>query len=305
MLHRTRWLGLIALALTLLPAAQASGRPGQPLIFQSPRELASDDAAARARTLDQIRDLGAGWLRVSLYWHDVAPDANSATAPAFDERDPASYSWTRYDRVIDEARQRGLRVLLTVGGPVPRWATRDKRDTVSYPSARRFERFVTAVGRRYASRIGMWSIWNEPNHPGFLGPQYVGHGARRHPASPAIYRRLFRAGRAGLRASGAGPRACVMGRPPRTDPLFGSHRCACCAAHWSRQALQAPSGRQAPRRRRVGPTILPPAPPALVKPRDRDDVTIGAVETDNALDRSARAGVIGRRTVILRHRVGV
>ena len=38
---------------------------------------------------------------------------------------------------------------------------------------RSFQAFATAVGRRYGDRVGLWSIWNEPNHPQFLKPQFV------------------------------------------------------------------------------------------------------------------------------------
>ena len=53
------------------------------------------------------------------------------------------------------------------------------------PSARAFGRFVTAVARRYSGRyvpsgagspiprVDFWSVWNEPNQPGWLAPQHV------------------------------------------------------------------------------------------------------------------------------------
>jgi hypothetical protein len=82
------------LVLLCLPAA-ASARTTQRVLFEAPRELRSDDAALRTRTLDEIQSLGANWLRVVLYWNDVAPRADTPALPRFDERDPASYDWTR------------------------------------------------------------------------------------------------------------------------------------------------------------------------------------------------------------------
>ncbi len=104
--------------------------------------------------------------------------------------------------MIASAHARGMRVLLTVTGPVPKWATRRERDTVSRPSPTQFRRFMIAAGRQFGSSVRYWAVWNEPNHPQFLKPQFTGHGRHRHSASPAIYRKLVRAARAGLDKSG-------------------------------------------------------------------------------------------------------
>ena len=66
---------------------------------------------------------------------------------------------------------------------------------------------MTAVGRRFGSRVSTWSIWNEPNHPQFLGPQY-----RRGKAySPRLYRRLFQAAHRALDATGNRRDRVLMG----------------------------------------------------------------------------------------------
>lgn len=97
--------------------------------------------------------------------------AGARRIPAFDERDPGPYPrLARYDRLLAETRAHVLRILLTVFSPVPRQATRIRADHLTEPSPVRFERFVTAVGRRYRDVVDMWAIGNEPNHPGFLLP---------------------------------------------------------------------------------------------------------------------------------------
>ena len=73
----------VAFALAVAPAAQASR--SQFTIFQASRELRSADPGVRARTLDEIRALGVHWIRAIVYWHDVAPDADAASRPSFDE----------------------------------------------------------------------------------------------------------------------------------------------------------------------------------------------------------------------------
>jgi hypothetical protein len=86
----------VAFALACAPIAQASR--SQFTIFQASRELRSPDAGLRAQTLDEIQALGVHWIRAIVYWHDVAPDADSASRPRFDEADPAAYpvaGWAR------------------------------------------------------------------------------------------------------------------------------------------------------------------------------------------------------------------
>ncbi len=62
----------VALAALALPRT-ARANHSQPTIFDAPRELRSYDAKLRERTLDEISSLGARWIRVVVYWHDVAP----------------------------------------------------------------------------------------------------------------------------------------------------------------------------------------------------------------------------------------
>ncbi len=277
-------------------AAAAHASPAQRTIFQAPRELRSDDAALRARTLEEIRALGADTLRLNLFWRDVAPAAQARSAPAFDQRDPGAYDWTRYDRVVQAARASGLRLLVTITGPVPRWATRSRRDNVTRPRPAAFERFVTAVGRRYGGSVSLWSVWNEPNHPMFLGPQHTGHGAHRRVASPAVYRGLYRAARRGLRASGNGRDRVLIGETaPRGTPnvvrpltfLRGTLR---LDRDYQRRrgaaGLDVDGWAHHPYTTPAGPYYHPPSP---------GDVTIGTLgRLRRALDRAARAGTIRR-----------
>ncbi len=288
-----RSLLLIAtLALALLVPATAGARTSQFTMFDAPRELLSDDAALRSRTLDEIHGFGVHWLRIVMYWHSVAPDADRGSVPSFDERDPGAYpGFARYDRAISEARARGMRVLLTVSGPVPKWATHDRRDTVTRPSPTRFERFMTAVGRRYRDQVSAWAIWNEPNHPDFLKPQYRGH---KRPASPQIYRRLVQAADRGLRASGnrsdpmwigeTAPRGTARAVPPLTF-LRGM---LCLNERYHKRSschrLPGDGWAQHPYTTASGPFFVP---------RSRNDVTIGVLgRLNSALARAGRARAI-------------
>ena len=178
-----------AVAVLAMPAAPAHASHSQYTIFEAPREVA--DPALRDQTFDEIKRLGVTHVRALLYWNSVAPHRNSKKPPAgFVASDPASgYDWSRYDAIIDAASARGIKVMFTITGPVPRWATAHRSGHTYKPTTTQFERFVTAVGRRYGSRVSTWSIWNEPNHPDFLTPQFSHHRAY----SPVRYAALYRA----------------------------------------------------------------------------------------------------------------
>lgn len=290
----TLLIAMLAAAACALPAA-AQASHDQTTYFEAPRDLL--DPAQRPAALSTISSLGVHALRLVLYWDAVAPNANSRRRGRFDQTSPAAYHWGQYDAVVDAAQARGWRVLLTVSGPVPRWATSGRRDHVTRPSPRYFQAFMTAVGRHFAGRVQTYSIWNEPNHPQFLDPQY-GRGHR--PVSPGIYRGLLLAGIRGLKAAGQGSVPVLMGETaPRgtghdVAPLTflrgalclnGSyHRRRGCGrvdiagyAHHAYTTIQ-------------GPFFVPPG---------RNDVTIGVLgRLARALDRAAAAGAIPRRTPI-------
>jgi hypothetical protein len=289
--------------MALAVPATASAKRSQFTIFQATREVRSPDPAVRAQALDEIAALGVHWLRVSLYWQDVAPEVDASLVPRIDETDPSSYQWGVYDQILADARARDMRVLLTVTGPGPRWATRSRHDRVTRPSPTRFRRFVTAVGRRYGGQIDYWSVWNEPNHPNFLAPQYV-HG---RPYSPRLYRQLYRAARSGLESSGNGPDHVLMGE---TAPRGNSHVVAplafvrgslCLSSSYRKQrgcgSLDVDGWAHHPYTTPKGPWFVS---------RRRDDVTIGSLSRlTKALDRARRAHAVGKRVDLYLTEFGV
>src|SRR4051812_11970833 len=110
-MHRVPLALLCLLCLALPAAAQASTT--ETTSFEAPGALL--DPATRDATLDTIAGTGVTAIRVILYWHNVAPSPNSSRKPAnLNEADSAVYDWSKYDPIIDGARARGLRVLLTV-----------------------------------------------------------------------------------------------------------------------------------------------------------------------------------------------
>jgi hypothetical protein len=194
---RTTILTLLLLALT--PAA-ASASTKQLALFQEDGPIVNGTPAQRAAALDELTALGVDAIKIQLNWAEVAPRTKRKPS-GFDGADPADYpGWGKFDAAVAAAQARGFRVMLALSPPVPGWATARRGDveSVDRPSSREYGRFVQAAGTRYAS-VDLWTLWNEPNHPGFLYPQAT---RARVPASPRLYRSLIRSAVTGLRRSG-------------------------------------------------------------------------------------------------------
>ena len=220
-------------------------------MFQDDQLLIYSTTATVTRTLDQLAALGVDRLRLTILWSAIAPDPAASTPPPhFDAGRPAAYppaAWAPYDRVVALARARGIGVDFDLTAPGPRWAMAPGAPQPSQrnhfaPSAAAFGRFVLAVGRRYSGRyvapgstaplprVAYWSIWNEPNQPGWLAPQWVsGRAGSSGPvlASARLYRGYVDAATAALRLSGHGGDTILIGelapegdeRPGEASPV--------------------------------------------------------------------------------------
>src|ERR1044072_7816522 len=183
---RTRLIVISLLCLLAFPAASRAS-PRQAMSFEAPSELL--DYSRVDVTLDEIKAFGVTRIRQLVYWQSFAPPPQSKKKPNVNLADPNSYTtWGPLDQLMASAQARGIKVMLTPTGPVPKWATAKKKDNLTRPSAKLFGQFVKALARRYGAQVDMWSIWNEPNQPQFLLPQY----RKGKPYSPVLYRGLYR-----------------------------------------------------------------------------------------------------------------
>jgi hypothetical protein len=199
---RTLVLALLATMLSVgagaLNAGSALASHGQSLWFEAPAELLSP--ATRAETIAQMQHLGVKGVRIELSWNAVSPGSESAQRPNFNASDPSAYNWGAYSSLIEEIHALHWQILLTISPPAPRWATSNgTAPYVTRPDNQDFREFMTAVGRRYGADVTHYGIWNEPNEYNSLRPQFSAGGA---PVAGTIYRGLFQAGYAGLRAAG-------------------------------------------------------------------------------------------------------
>ncbi|MCW2986262.1 MAG: hypothetical protein JWR63_3832 [Conexibacter sp.] len=279
---------LLAAAFASAPAARASTT--QEVTFEAPRDLF--DPAQRESAFNEIDSLGAHALRIVLYWKDVAPQADSRVKPKLDMSDPATYDWSKYQPVLDEAKARGWTVQVTATGPVPRWATNGARDNVTRPSPNEFRMFMTALSKHFGSEVTRWSIWNEPNHPQFLGPQY---DSKHRPASPKIYRGLYAAALRGLAAAGD-TKPVLMGETAPTGtgkdvaPLTFLRGALCLNDSYKKVGgcgkLRVDGYAHHAYTNRAGP---------LHKPSGPNDVMIGVLSRlVSALDKAGSAGVVSK-----------
>jgi hypothetical protein len=288
---------LLAAGAGAAPAALASH--SEAVFFEGSTVLLNPKT--RERAVAQLQHLGVRALRVELYWVDVAPAPKSSARPAFDATNPANYNWGGYDWLLAKAQQLHWQVLLTVTGPVPKWATSTRRDYVTHPDPQQFRQFMTAVGRHYGSQVALYSIWNEPNHPAFLRPQFNSNGT---PASPRVYRALYQEGYSGLQDAGLSRPQVLLGETAPTGydhvnvrregknallhdvaPLEFLRGTLCLNTHYRKSstcgALPAAGYAHHAYTNAAGPSYVPP---------ERDDVTIGVLSRlTRALDLGARA----------------
>jgi hypothetical protein len=296
---------LALLAAALLGPAPASAAPNQVMTFEAPRELLDD--SEREATLDEIQVLGVSHVRALVYWSDFSPRENSKRKPKLDIADHTAYpaeNWGRLDRLVDSLQRRGMTAQLTLTGPVPRWATKRRKDKVSDPGAKLFGKWARAVATRYGDRIDIWSIWNEPNHPQFLGPQFKDD----RPHTPRLYRKLYVAGERAIHRTKGNESDKVLfgetapvGTPNVVSPLAFLRGALCLnrdyKAKGSCKKLRVDGYAHHAYTAKQGPTYVS---------EDDDEVSIGSLgRLSAALDKAARAGRIAKHRGIYLTEFGI
>jgi hypothetical protein len=121
----------------------------------------------RDLALRQARELGVTRIRVSLIWSTVVrPEPTRKRRPRH-----VTYDFSAFDSLIDAAAAYGIRLQVTISGPAPAWATLDRKIGVFVPDAQQFGELVHAAARHFRGRVDRYSLWNEPNHLGWLAPK--------------------------------------------------------------------------------------------------------------------------------------
>ncbi|MBI3763783.1 MAG: O-antigen ligase family protein, partial [Chloroflexi bacterium] len=100
--------------------------------------------------LDTIRDAGFGWIKQSFRWAEIEPVRGQ-------------FNWAASDRIVEGAKDRGVGVVAVLI-TTPEWARADHNvETVPPLDAADFANFARAFAARYADRVNVYQIWDEPN----------------------------------------------------------------------------------------------------------------------------------------------
>jgi hypothetical protein len=158
------------------PAASSAGGPAVGVQLHAMWNDYSD--AQRLEVLDKIAAANLEWVRIDVGWS------------SFQERCRTCYSdWylDRADLVVDAARRRGLKVLLTIWR-TPSWANGGAGELAPPASPADFGNFMSWLAGRFRGRVSAYEIWNEPDSRDFFTGsvgQYAGLVRAAHPAVKA------------------------------------------------------------------------------------------------------------------------
>ena len=227
---------LVALATALVAAAlfataqATASRSLQIGLFDDPEVLGNPN-----RSFPMLRQLRVQVVRASLWWGGpggVAPRRPSAPT---DPADPA-YEWGVYDEVVRRAAQSRIKILFSIVG-TPRWASgsaswnraprrmRDLRN-FAYAAATRYSGTFTPEGAEEPlPAVRLWLVWNEPNNPVFLWPQFRKVGKRWRTQSAISYAQMCNAAFSGIHATLLrGEKVACGGTAPRGNNRRGGRR---------------------------------------------------------------------------------
>lgn len=281
---------------SLAPATARAAKGMEVAIYDDPVYLARH-YYDRDRALQNARELGVTRMRVFVSWAGVmGKQRESAEPPA-----EPTYYWGIYEELIDAAARAGIRVQLNLTGPAPRFATGDKELGMTRPDAARFADFAKAAATRFKGRVDRYSVWNEPNHDGWLRPSAE---------APKLYRALYVAGYSAIKRADPGAAVQFGETAPyhgtrAMAPLTFLRRTLCLTPKYrvDRKCLSGmPEGTRKQTLRTDGyahhPYDFRNSP--TYKFRGSDNVTIGTLSRlTGALDKAARAKALlapkGRR----------
>jgi hypothetical protein len=250
----------------------------------------------RERALQNARELGVTRMRVFVNWAGVMGKQSESTEPPAEP----TYYWGIYEQLIDAAARAGIRVQLNLTGPAPRFATGDKQMGMNRPDAGHFAAFAKAAATRFRGRVDRYSLWNEPNHDGWMKPLA---------AAPRIYRALYAAGYTAIKSADPGAAVLFAETAPYKGtralaPLDFLRRTLCLTTRYrvDKGCLsRMPEGARGPLRT-DGYAHHPYdfRNPPNYKFKGTDNVTIGTLSRlTSALDKAARAKALmapkGRR----------
>jgi hypothetical protein len=224
---------LLALALPALAAPSAHAAKHMELALQDDSVFVDQHYMDRDTALDHAEKLHVKRIRVNVLWARTLVDGGRhrtlpATGPVYD--------FSRIDALEAAARERGIKLQLTLTGPAPAWATADHRVGPNRPSAPKFGGFVRTVAAHFAHRVDRYAIWNEPNLRPWLAPTSK---------APKLYRALYRSGYKAIKTVDPGADVLIGEVSPTGDsraipPLEFLRGVTCSKRNYKRAGRCAP-----------------------------------------------------------------
>jgi hypothetical protein len=236
-----------SLALLAGGLAHPVAHPVKPMrtVFQDDAVFLHRSPAQIRGAARQLRALGANILRVTAGWSVLAPapHARHPPGPPFDPTDSRTYpqaGWRALDRAVRIAHAAGLSVEIDIAFWAPRWAVArgggNPRRERYRPDPRAFGAFARAVARRYSGHfrprgsrrplpaVHTYTPWNEPNKTTFLEPQWTRDPTTGdvRPASPHVYRPMYRAAYRAIKAVDPRDRVLLGGIASLGSPTPGT-----------------------------------------------------------------------------------
>jgi hypothetical protein len=164
----------------------------------------------RLAELNMIAATGAKWFGMDIDWNSIQPKRGV-------------WNWGPTDRVVREARARGLNIIGTLAYS-PRWAVPAScplGTTHCLPArAEDFARFAVRAVQRYGmtsplpglhASILNWQVWNEPNHVPFVNPT----------VDPALYTQILKTTYLRVKAVDIWTRILAGGTAPAPNDPYG------------------------------------------------------------------------------------
>src|SRR5215213_2052600 len=115
------------------------------------------------RYADQLR---VSRVRVNVVWaYVVGKAAKKKKAPKH-----IRYNWSGYDALLKNLKRHGMKLQMALTGEAPAWATGNHRIGHENVKAKPFKAFARAAAKHFKGKVDRYSIWNEPNHRGWISP---------------------------------------------------------------------------------------------------------------------------------------
>jgi hypothetical protein len=313
---------LAAASVMLFAAAPAGASTSMWSVFEDHTALVKATPDRRQSMLEELRDrMGVDTLRVEVKWNEVAPEPSARSKPRFDASDPSQYQgapdgypgFGPYDDLVRRADAMGLRIIITITGDAPRWATAGglgrSFSTANWKvNAGEYARFAAAVAKRYSGTfaslpaVRYFTLWNEPNHRNFLKPMS---------SAPRLYRNMVNQALPEVRRNGRSDvrifvgELAPVGRAPRAmGPTAFLRRWLCLNTRFTR--TNSGTGCRTFKQIKADAFAHHPYGPTSRVPRTRDVINMLAIRRlGYYLDRARAARRFSRRLSIYNTEFGL